>query len=68
VYFSIEVNSMNLIFAEFSQAGLGIINKDSTVWLDGARLTKTYIPLSFLINVLFEAAWHTHPQKYIACL
>jgi hypothetical protein len=31
-------------------AGQGVIGKDPTVWLDGARPAKTFILPSFLVN------------------
>jgi hypothetical protein len=44
-------------FCQFFLAGFviqGFINKDPTIWVDGARPANTWIPLSFLGNM---AAW-----------
>ncbi len=37
-----------------SFAGQGFLNKDPTVWLDGARPANTCIPPSFLESVLTQ--------------
>jgi hypothetical protein len=39
----------------------GVLNKDPSVWLDGARPVNTCIPTSFPCT----AAWCTNQQKYI---
>ncbi len=48
--FSIEVCSSNSLFVKFFLAtlvGQGVINKNPTIWLNGAKPANTCIPPSF---------------------
>ncbi len=42
----------------------GVLKKDTTVWLDGARPVNTCIPPSILGNVPVQQQ-RTHKQKYV---
>jgi hypothetical protein len=60
VYFYIEVNLRNLLFANFFLAGFanqGVLNMHPTVWLDGARPANTCIPPSYS---------GSHPRTHVA--
>jgi hypothetical protein len=46
-----------------SFGGQEVINKDPTVWLDGARPANTYFPLFFPVNVSLSRT--NLPQKYV---
>ncbi len=50
-------------FFQASKANQGVLNKDPTVWLHGARPANTWILPSFLENV--PALSHIYLQKYI---
>ncbi len=61
-YFSIEVNSLNLLFVDFlaTFVGQGVINKDPMVWQDWAT---PILPLSHPPSQegTCESRQHTHP-------
>ncbi len=44
--------------------GQGVLNKDQTIWLYGARPANTFIPLSFLENAAVQQCI-VPPQKHI---
>ena len=51
IYFTIEVNSPYLHFANVFWVSWGILDKDPTFYLDRARPVNTYIPPTFLGKV-----------------
>jgi hypothetical protein len=67
VYFSIEMNSLKLPFANFLArfAGQVFLNKDSTIWLDGARPVNTYILPSFPGNRPAELHGYPLPKIHL---
>jgi hypothetical protein len=60
VYISIEVNSL---FTEYFSTG--VLSKDPTVWLDGARPANTHIPLYFPGNMPAQPCSIPTTKKYI---
>jgi hypothetical protein len=62
VYFSIEVNSPNSLFAQFFWPALPV-NKDPTVWLDIAR---HLYPTPLLGKFTCADARHIHPKNTFA--
>jgi len=48
-------------------ASQGVLNKDPTVWLDGAKPANTQhlYPTLLRLECAHAAAFHTHPQNYI---
>ncbi len=70
VHFSIQVNSSNSLFGKFlwpAMPARGGLNKDPTVWLDGARSANTCIQLSFPEHTQ-AAAHRTHPKNGFASI
>jgi len=49
-------------------ASQGILNKDITVWLDGARPAKTRIPSSFLGNAVLQPNGMTTTKNTFASI
>jgi hypothetical protein len=69
VYFSIEVNSSDSLFAAFFPvgfAGHGVLNKDSTVWIDRDRQSNNCIPPSILGNMAAQLCSIPTPKNTFA--
>jgi hypothetical protein len=66
VYFPFEVKFPNIKFAIFGKpARGGGLNKNPTVWLDGARLANTCIPPSFMGSTSVQR--HGIPTPQYVC-
>jgi hypothetical protein len=71
MYFSIEVNLIKLYFCQIflsGFAGKGVLNKDPTIWLDGARPVNTCIPPFFPGNVPAEPHSNRTPKNTFGSL
>ncbi len=71
MHFSAEMISSNSHFVKFFCLGLptrGALNKDPTVWLDGARPANTCAPSSFLGECTCATVWLTHLKNMFASI
>jgi hypothetical protein len=70
MYFSIEVNLLNSLFAKFffpASPAKGALNEEPTNWLDGARPAKTCTPpTSFPGNAPVKLCDVPTPKKIFA--